>query len=413
MTLGNGIPYPLGEDETPLRCSQCGHTWVGYDDQMCPFCDEKYWDEHPDPNGALHEPRKPSSWTPVDLQPALAGDDIPPPTQMEREDGICLLYPGKVHWFQGESESLKSWAAQYAAAQVLLTPSDDPYMHNVLYIDFEDDDRGVVGRLRALGVPADAIRERFKYVRPIEPLSARNGAVTWASVDLYELTASFTNYSIAILDGVTEAMSLEGLDLISNQDISTWIKMLPRRLADTGAAVAVIDHVTKSKEGRGRFAIGGQHKLAGIDGAAYGFECTRPLSRALVAPIEGRAIITVHKDRPGFVRARARDGVIGTLELVAYPDGGVTAKITTPDALSSAPDPILRAKILAYCKVYEGCSKAGLETGITGYAAAIRAATGWLVANEQLEVRKEGVAHRHYITEIGLTALAETDEVAA
>ena len=72
-----------------------------------------------------------------------------------------------------------------------------------------------------------------------------------------------------------------------------------------------------------------------------------------------------------------------------------------------------RAKILAECKVYEGCSKAHLETAISGHAAAIRAATAWLAQHAQLEVRKEGAAHRHYITAEGEAALSDfsVDEV--
>jgi len=36
--------------------------------------------------------------------------------------------------------------------------------------------------------------------------------------------------------------------------------------ADTGAGVLMLDHVVKSEESRGRYAIGGQHKLAGLTG---------------------------------------------------------------------------------------------------------------------------------------------------
>src|SRR5687767_15071742 len=86
MTIGAGIAYPLGEDETPLRCSVCGHTWVGYDDQDCPSCQDHYFDEHPNKGAALHGTHKPTSWVPVDLGPALAGDDIPPPTVLARDD---------------------------------------------------------------------------------------------------------------------------------------------------------------------------------------------------------------------------------------------------------------------------------------------------------------------------------------
>ena len=45
----------------------------------------------------------------------------------------------------------------------------------------------------------------------------------------------------------------------------------------------MIDHVTKSKETRGKFAIGGQHKIAGLDGVA----ANGPL-RLRLAALSGR-----------------------------------------------------------------------------------------------------------------------------
>jgi hypothetical protein len=280
---------------------------------------------------------------------------------------------------------------------------------HVIYIDFEDDERGVVGRLRALGAHTEAISGWFTYIRPDEPLYNRDVA-TRGLIDFNDTIDRKWPLRLAIIDGVTEAMTLEGYDLMSNADIAAWIKIMPRKLADAGAAVTAIDHVTKSRDGRGKFALGGQHKLSGIDGAAYGFECTRPLARALSDPITGKATLTVRKDRPGYVRARAQDSVVGTLELTAYPDGGVSATILAPNKMTSAPDSKLRADILALVKMYEGAAKSQIETTLGGNAAMIRGATAYLVANGQIEVRKEGVAHRHYITDAGREALDELDE---
>ena len=47
-----------------------------------------------------------------------------------------------------------------------------------------------------------------------------------------------------------------------------------RPIAAAGAAVVLIDHVAKDKEKRGRYAIGAQHKLAGV-AVAYGIEVLR------------------------------------------------------------------------------------------------------------------------------------------
>ena len=75
-------------------------------------------------------------------------------------------------------------------------------------------------------------------------------------------------------------MTIEGLEIVSNTDVAQWIRMLPKRVARLdGTAVICIDHVTKASETQGRYAIGGQHKLAGTTGAAYRFTTVQPLAR--------------------------------------------------------------------------------------------------------------------------------------
>jgi hypothetical protein len=232
-----------------------------------------------DDRGVVDEPAADgaglTSWEPVDLTAALAGEDVPPATVLARVDGVALLYPGRTHMFQGESESLKTWAALIAAAQEL------EHGNAVLWIDYEDDEVGVTQRLRSLGVAADVIRERFTYIRPDEPLNDRQGRATPGNVRLGQLLEQRT-YTLAVIDGTTEAMATEGLNLIDNTDIATWARRLAKRLAATGAAVTSLDHVVKNR-GEGvsnRYAIGGQHKLAGLTGAAYRFDIVRPLARA-------------------------------------------------------------------------------------------------------------------------------------
>ena len=89
------------------------------------------------------------------------------------------------------------------------------------------------------------------------------------------------------------------------QHIAVWQRRLPKRIASTGAAVGCVDHLSKNRDGQGRYAIGGQHKLAGVTGATYRFTVSKPLRRALSEPMTGRVTISVEKDRPGWVRARA------------------------------------------------------------------------------------------------------------
>ncbi len=87
------------------------------------------------------------TWAPVDLSDVLDGRYEPPrPTVGARADGAGLFYPGRMHTISSESEGGKTWLALAAAQHEL---------HNgnaVIYLDFEDDEGGVVGRLLALGV---------------------------------------------------------------------------------------------------------------------------------------------------------------------------------------------------------------------------------------------------------------------
>lgn len=350
-----------------------------------------------------------TSWAPVDLSDALAGVDVDPPALWQRSDGERFVYAGRTHWFQGESESCKSMAAQAVAAEVIQAGGD------VLYVDFEDDDRGVVARLRAMGLSVDQIASHVTYVRPDEALTdRRTGKVTAAQLDLQAVLDS-RSFTLAVLDGVTEAMTLEGLELNSNADIAAWIRALPKRIAATGAAVVVIDHVVKSTEAQGRYAIGGQHKLAGVTGAAYRFTTERPLARALGAePVEGTVAVTVVKDRPGHVRGRTADGRVGTLELTSWPDGGLTVRLAAPGETTVRVDMVLVARILEFLTLYDGATSGRIEKEVTGKAEAIRSALRWMAepGREWVRIERSGNAHRHHLTDAGRAELDTHGEAA-
>jgi hypothetical protein len=58
--------------------------------------------------------------------------------------------------------------------------------------------------------------------------------------------------TLVVIDGVTEAMTTEGLALGDNTDVAAWIRLLPKRFAAAGAVVVVIDHVGKNRDDQGR-----------------------------------------------------------------------------------------------------------------------------------------------------------------
>lgn len=350
----------------------------------------------------------PNTWEPVDLANALKGVDIPGPELLARDDGANLWYRGRIHWLQGEPESCKSWLALVGVAQTLANGG------RVLWVDYEDDDRGVVARLLALSVSPDVIADRFQYVRPEEPL---------ATVDRYTRETRYTRghialtalldtnrYDLAVIDGVTEAMVTEGLDMMSNPDIATWMRRLLRVLADSGAAVVAIDHVTKSKDDRGRYAIGGQHKLAGVTGAVYTLTTHRPFARARSDAHTGVIILAVTKDRPGHVRAAAPEGKVAVLELTSYPDGGISYRLRPGADAQPEGDVALAGRILQYLAVYDGATTRAIEDAVTGNREAIRACLQWMADpfRAWIDVRKIGNAHHHHLTDAGHDATPQT-----
>lgn len=249
----------------------------------------------PAPETTAEQPDEPleATWAPVPLDDVLDGTWTPTlPSLMPRNDGCHLLYPGHIHSFHGESESGKSLVAQAEAARLLRGG------HRVLFIDFESDKASVVGRLLELGATREHVRDGFTYLRPdVDPRNFVHEREALRGV-------LSTPYALCVIDGVTEALGIFGASTKDNDDITKWMRLLPRTVAKmTGAAVVLIDHVTKDTDGRGRFAIGGQAKMAALDGAAYVVEVVEALGRGRL----GQVVLRVAKDRPGGVRAHAGD----------------------------------------------------------------------------------------------------------
>lgn len=263
-----------------------------------------------------------TSWHEIPLAAALDGDaEDDEATMLVRDDGATLLYPGRIHSLAGEPESGKTWLALHGCAEQM-----DCGRH-VIYIDFEDTPAGVAGRLRALDVDPQRILSLFHYVRPVEPLGPEGRHA------LAELI-SRTTPALIVIDGLTEALTLHGLALESNRDVAHFLEILPRFLARQGPAVVIIDHVEKDKERRGRWAIGAQHKLAGLDGVSYGLEVINPVVR----DGDGLVRLVVHKDRPGHIRRIAVDRKVAAEIRTTSEKDILTVEILTPGGDGSRAD---------------------------------------------------------------------------
>lgn len=233
-----------------------------------------------------------SSWAPVDLADIVAGiqaGDIvgPTPALLTRTDGVSLVYAGEVCSFAGEPESGKGWTMVGEGGRLLANGQ------RVLYLDFEDAPASIVGRLLAVGTPAAAIVARLTYIKPEGPLDV-----------LVDSLLAGDPIALVVLDGLSEAYSLLGLDYGSNTDVPVFLQRLVRPLATRGAAVVQIDHVPKDGNNRGRYAIGAQHKLAGV-ATAYGIEVIDRPSRQHT----GRLKLVLAKDRHGHIPGQLGDTV--------------------------------------------------------------------------------------------------------
>lgn len=239
-------------------------------------------------NGVVHSL---SSFDDVDLAPILAGDVADdPPCWLQRSDGSALLYPGKVHDFHSEPSVGKTWLACHAIAEVITAGG------SALYLDYEDRPATIVGRLLALGVPREVVgaRDRFRYIDP-------TGGVGDAERAHLAKVLDELGPDVVILDGVATSIARCGYDENSNSDVTRWADLVVNPLAAAGAAVVLLDHVSKPSGNdnakRARGGRGAGAKLALISGASYEVKIGRAYSRTRAGSM--RAIIA--KDRIGFV----------------------------------------------------------------------------------------------------------------
>ncbi|OFB43308.1 hypothetical protein BA059_03730 [Mycolicibacterium sp. (ex Dasyatis americana)] len=283
-----------------------------------------------------------------------------------------MFYPGKLHSVASESEGGKTWLACAAAAHEIRKEN------HVVYVDFEDDAGGIVGRLLMMQVPPEQIRQFFHYHRPMEPMKLGE---PWedvkASLELHP--------TLAVVDGVTEAMDLHNLKPNANEDIAQFSRTVPKPMRQYGCAVTCLDHVVKDKEGRGRYALGGVHKLNGLDGAAFILENRCPIGDNL----KGVSYIRIAKDRPGQLRKHAVPGkpmfwfadLVVDLTVDGLADGVVTVAPAVDRGASHKPTAVMErvSNKLAQCP--SGLTQTQLETTVVGKAATVREALHHLIAD--------------------------------
>lgn len=203
-----------------------------------------------------------------------------------RSDGAQLLYPAREHVVLGETESGKTWLALGCVAAELGRGRD------VLYIHYEEPDpTSTIERLRLLGVQDTDIAARLRFVGPARPVHS-----AWLA------TLLESEPSLVVHDGVNEAMSLHGADIMSADGAASFRRRLILPCTRAGAATLACDHLPMSRDGSRRDAYGSVHKGNALDGARIVLENEEPCGRGR----RGVSHAFITKDRPGFLRVLGR-----------------------------------------------------------------------------------------------------------
>ncbi|GAA3211171.1 AAA family ATPase [Microbacterium terregens] len=305
------------------------------------------------------------TWEPIDLsgitdEVAAGIDGRPEPALLTREDGAGLLYPGMVNGLHGESGSGKTWLALHACAQEMRAG------HAVAYIDHEGDPRSIVARLMDLQVTADQIVRHFRYSQPETPFSDGAGLLLTGLQD--------EEVRLVVIDSTGEGLALAGAKPNADDEVARWFREVPRRIADHGPSVLLLDHSAKAAGGE-LWPIGSQRKRAAVNGAQYYIETLSPFGR----------------DRPGaakLVCAKDRHGryIVGQQVATLHVTPGDRLRITL-----AAPEPTERAdhggfrptmlmeRISSLLEREGALSSARIEQSVTGRREVVRRALTLLV----------------------------------
>jgi hypothetical protein len=217
------------------------------------------------------------SWQPRSLVDLAANPPEPPTIG-------GLLYPGERTVLSGETESMKTWLA------LILCKAEMELGMTVGWADVDAMGPGAMfDRLKLLGCEPSMIHSQFLYYQPHEMLDpAKIGEVA-------ELVAA-RSVRMFVIDAFNPFLSMHGLEPNSTPDIDTFWRTIADPLSRAGAAPVLLDHVVKNAENRGKYSYGSERKASGAH-VHLGFRLLEPLTKGG----KGKTLLTVHKDRPGYL----------------------------------------------------------------------------------------------------------------
>jgi hypothetical protein len=261
------------------------------------------------------------------------------PSILQRTDGQALIYPGLLHWLMGEPGKGKTWVAVHAVAEQLNLG------RHVIYLDWEGN-RTIIGdRLNSLGVTDTTADQHLHYWRPPALRPPHDRA---------RRARQPPRRHVVVCDGAAKAIARQGLNEDKAPDVLAWLELLATPLTETGAAVLMLDHVTKDRDGRGLWARGSGAKQGEVSGAAWSVKPVYPFSRTT----GGRIDLIQAKDREGRVGV---DGAVVAVINFMPADNGDKVDITVkpPADTAGAFRPTHLMQLIS--QALEACTADGLE----------------------------------------------------
>lgn len=215
----------------------------------------------------------------------------PTPTICRRRDGVGLFYSGHYNVLIGDPESGKTLVTDFATVEVLDAGG------KVLRVDLDHNGpESTLSRLLDFGANENLLRSeyRFAYVEPegFAQLEAiKRHCVKWRP-------------DLVIVDSIGELLPIMGAASDSSDDFTRAHRRFLKPIADTGAAVVGIDHLSKGFDSRKFGATGTVAKKRAVSGASIRVTVDSPFS----PDRGGSAFLAINKDRHGGLRKHSPTG---------------------------------------------------------------------------------------------------------
>lgn len=215
--------------------------------------------------------------------------EVPMPDALLRDDGKSCIYEKKIHTIVGEPETGKSWLAGYLMVERMKQGQ------GTIYWDFESDIGNYMYRIKLMGLTKNDAVDISHYWK--------GGAVNTAVVEAMIRKIKQDNIKYVVMDSVNRMMGKGGYDYESGPSYVKFTAEILDPIRNAGVAVILIDHVTKAKDSRGRYATGSEQKLSQVDVSIH-LESIQPFAQG----VEGSVGIRIAKDRLGGIKEACKGG---------------------------------------------------------------------------------------------------------